>query len=283
MKEAEKNKTENEPAPAQKGKLQKISIFALTNRGMLLDVFVFIANLFLMRWLARLFIDTARAASDGDFFSSLTMFLFCLAIFVLPPLGATLKRWHFHQRLRLKGKNSVKPENLLGGCLFNPIFYFCLNAIIFSALNAFVMNFLYEGKEPDGAVFVSSILFGIVLMLFQTIIVYRYFSPPKTAPQSEFLKSPTSERFGDACIFLNMILYQVLWNILTAAMPPRPPNVSILAEIGFRFFFIFFVSLFVYFPPRIFYLAEDIGRRRVWLTILLANSPLIFRVLYGAA
>jgi hypothetical protein len=30
-----------------------------------------------------------------------------------------------------------------------------------------------------------------------------------------------------------------------------------------------------------FYLAEDIQRRRTWLTMLLANSPVIIRVLIG--
>ncbi|HEX8905270.1 MAG TPA: hypothetical protein VF771_10535 [Longimicrobiaceae bacterium] len=31
-------------------------------------------------------------------------------------------------------------------------------------------------------------------------------------------------------------------------------------------------------PPRVFYLAEDGGRRRSWLTILLANAPPVLRV-----
>jgi hypothetical protein len=31
-----------------------------------------------------------------------------------------------------------------------------------------------------------------------------------------------------------------------------------------------------------FYLAEDINRKRTWLTMLLANSPVILRVLFGA-
>ena len=43
----------------------------------------------------------------------------------------------------------------------------------------------------------------------------------------------------------------------------------------------YFVSILIYFPPRIFYLAEDINRPTAWLTILLANSPVILRVLFG--
>jgi hypothetical protein len=48
-----------------------------------------------------------------------------------------------------------------------------------------------------------------------------------------------------------------------------------------RLFFLSFVALLVYFPPRMFYLAEDINRGRTWLTMLLANSPVIIRVLVG--
>jgi len=40
--------------------------------------------------------------------------------------------------------------------------------------------------------------------------------------------------------------------------------------------------MLIYFPPRIFYLREDINRPRAWLTIGLANLPLITRLLLGA-
>jgi hypothetical protein len=39
--------------------------------------------------------------------------------------------------------------------------------------------------------------------------------------------------------------------------------------------------MLVYLPPRIFYLVEDINRPGAWLTMLLANSPTILRVLFG--
>lgn len=263
----------------EKRKTEVRRIFALTNRGMLLDVFVFLVNLFLMRLISRNFVDVVRQASDGDALASFALFLFCLGIFILPPLGAILKRWHFHQRLKLQGKTAARGEDFMGGCLFNPIFFFCLNLVIFAGLNAFVMRFIYGSKEPDGAVFVSSILFGIVLVIFQTFIIYRYFSPPQNPPTSEFLRSPRSESVADVCIFLNMILFQIVWNTMMSV--PFAP-VSSFADFAGRFFFLSFVALLIYFPPRIFYLAEDIKHRRVWLTMLLANAPVIFRILLGA-
>jgi hypothetical protein len=44
-----------------------------------------------------------------------------------------------------------------------------------------------------------------------------------------------------------------------------------------------FLALLLYFPPRMFYLAQDIGRPRTWAMILLANSPVITRLLLGTA
>jgi hypothetical protein len=35
----------------------------------------------------------------------------------------------------------------------------------------------------------------------------------------------------------------------------------------------------IYLPPRLFYLAEDGNSPVVWLTMLLANSPVLLRIL----
>ena len=83
---------------------------------------------------------------------------------------------------------------------------------------------------------------------------------------------------GDACVYANMILFQLLWNTLTLGGFAR---VASLADFAGRLFFLCFVAMLVYFPPRVFYLAEDARRPVTWLTMLLANSPVIFRVLVG--
>jgi hypothetical protein len=75
-----------------------------------------------------------------------------------------------------------------------------------------------------------------------------------------------------------MILYQVLWNLLTFAPLGRPSGPG---EFIGRLLVLCFIALLIYFPPRMFYLAEDIHRRRTWITMLLANSPVIIRVLIG--
>jgi hypothetical protein len=76
-----------------------------------------------------------------------------------------------------------------------------------------------------------------------------------------------------------MVAYQIIWNILTLAPLGR---VSGLGDLLGRLFFICFIALLIYFPPRIFYLAEDINKGRTWITILLANAPVIYRVVIGS-
>ncbi|MBX7132107.1 MAG: hypothetical protein K1X67_05440 [Fimbriimonadaceae bacterium] len=246
-------------------------LFLASNRGLLLDLFVFLLNLTVMMALSRLFVGVIHRASAGDRAATNLLFGMAVALFVLAPLGATLKRWSVHQ----KGRPIADP---LDGCLFNPIFYFCLTALIFASVNAFVLQSVYGKKEPDAGVFVGSILGGIVLMVTHTILVYRYFSPPKRPPRIAFLRSSTSAWLGDACLFANMVMYQLIWNLLSTADLPRPAGVL---DFLFRFLVVCFLAMLLYFPPRMFYLAADIGKRRTWLMILLANSPILVRVLFG--
>ena len=64
------------------------AIFRRSNRGLLLDIVVFVLNVFLMRLLAGYFLDIAGRASNGDELSGFLIFAFCVSLFVLPPLGA---------------------------------------------------------------------------------------------------------------------------------------------------------------------------------------------------
>src|SRR6266550_4474624 len=256
-------------------------LFAKGNRGLLLDVFVFIVNIFLMRLLSRQFISLFSQVSAEDPTAKLALGLTFLAMWILPAAGSVLKRWHYHQRRKAQGLTAESEESTLSGCLFNPLFYFCLNLVITSFVVASLGEFLIGRRGLDtAAVFIPMIFGGLILTIVQTYLIYRYFSPPKKPPQSKFLLSPQSEDLGDICLFMNMILFQVFWNMLTFADLGHP---SSLLEFGGRLFFLCFLALLIYFPPRMFYLAEDINRRRTWLTMLLANSPVIIRVLIGTS
>src|ERR687894_735700 len=76
------------------------------NRGLLLDITVFLLSLFLMGTLLSNFVELIQAAAGGEPVAQIAMFGFCVALFVLPPFGATLKRWHYHKRLSLSGRSA---------------------------------------------------------------------------------------------------------------------------------------------------------------------------------
>jgi hypothetical protein len=254
-------------------------LFLWENRGLLLDVTVFLVNVFLMWLLTPLFLSVIKRSGDEDPPALIVVFLMLAAVFVLPPAGAILKRRHFHKRRRGTNSDLDSVLNNTSGCLFNPIFYFCLQLVILSAISAFFMNYVLGTNDPGPGIFITSLFVVLTLAILNTYFVYRYFSPPKSEPKNRFLLSHNAELLGDACIFVNMLIYQLVWNLLT--MGEMFGSVSSLSELFGRFFFLSFVAFLIYFPPRIFYLAEDMNKPRTWLTMFLANSPVILRVLFG--
>jgi hypothetical protein len=257
----------------------KSVLLAKTNRGLLLDIVVFLANVFLMHLLTRLFIGLGRQAVAGDKIAKFALAFCALGMWTLPVAGTLLKRWHFHQRLQAEGKTAASSDTNLAGCIFNRISYFCLNlGILAVILTAFGKLLFGSNPITTPGILIPTFFFSIWLTQFQTALIYRYFSPPEFPPTSEFLRSPQSETLGDICLFLNMILFQLVWNTL-AFLSLRPP--SSVAEFVVRLLFLCLIALLIYFPPRMIYLAEDINRPRTWLTMLLANSPVIVRLLLG--
>ena len=254
------------------------NILAKENRGLLLDIVIFVLNIVLMRWLAGYFLQLIQLANREERLAQFTLSGLCLSMWILPAAGAVMKRWHFHQRLKEEGK-TIEWDSGLGGCLFNPIFYFCLNLVLMSAIVAGLGEFLFGRRLLNtGEIFIPLIFFGLFCTIVQTYLIYRFFSAPKKPPRSEFLRHPESELLGDICIFVNMILFQIIWNTLTFAGLGRPSGPL---EFFGRLFFLCFLAMLIYFPPRMFYLVEDIDRGRTWATMLLANSPVIFNLLIG--
>jgi hypothetical protein len=263
------------------------NILARRNRGVLLDVLVFVVNLVLMRLLTDYFIQIVRLAGAGDPLAEFELGLFFLGALVLPAAAAVFKRWHFHQEggprpdrsAGGRGKSAARETDAALGCLLHPAFYFSVSVCL--AVSAAVIlggKVFGESFQKDGAIFLPVVFGAFALCLVQTWLVYRYFSPPKKPPRFAFLLDPRSALLGDACVYVNMILFQVMWNVLLSG---RAARVGGFEDFAGRLFLLLFVSLLVYFPPRIFYLAGDVKRPAAWLTMLLANSPVILRVLFG--
>lgn len=127
------------------------------------------------------------------------------------------------------------------------------------------------------AMFLICFLVPPVYALGAAWIVRRFFVEPKTAAPLDFLETPLSAALGDVVIFLNMICFQVLWTFFSDE-PFRGASIFdyVFNIIGFALLILMF-----YFPPRNFYLVEDINRPIVWLTLALANLPAFLFLIFG--
>lgn len=250
------------------------TIFAPHNRGILLDIIVFVINLILMTILAGSFRDLLHQANE-DALAKVAAILFCLGLAFLQPGGAILKRRRAHQRLPELERPAPK-------LLFHPVFYFLSKLLFLIAAGGNLVDLVFGKDRADGSTdyfglppwLFTALFLGIpALAVANTFIVYLYFEKPKHAPLFNFLQSAQSETLGDICLFLNMIGYQMFWGLL---MTDLTRDYSGMLS---RFFTFGFTALLIYFPPRLFYLAEDGRRPLAWWMMLLANLPILLRIL----
>ncbi len=240
-------------------------IFEPQNRGILLDAIVFVINTLLMTILARLFNNMVREVKADN--TAMTMVtLFCLGLSVLSPVGAILKRRGAHQRNPELSADAV-------GCFWLPYLLSQVMFLIFAGMMFAELTQRISGDENAASGLFAPLFLGIPLLaIINTLIFFFYFLKPKRAPVFKFLESPQAELLGDICLFLNLIGYQVLWLYLMSELPKD------YSGIFDRLFMFAFTAVLIYLPPRLFYLLED-NRPHVWLMMMLANSPIILRLL----
>jgi hypothetical protein len=251
-------------------------LFEHANRGILLDLIVFLVNVVLMtilsRQLANLFYE-----AKADTLAKIAVAFFCIGLAFLQPVGAILKRRPAHER---------KPDldHVPLGCLFVPA-YFLTQLIFLIGASGHIVDLLsarlHRSESADyfglpGWLFTSLFLGIPALASLNTFVFHFYFQKPEHRLVVKFLDTPQAESFGDLCLFLNIIGYQAFWGLLMADLPHDYPTIS-----G-RLSMFAFAAVLIYLPPRLFYLAEDGKRPVVWLTMLLANSPVLVRILFVA-
>ncbi|HEX3561184.1 MAG TPA: hypothetical protein VHU19_18490 [Pyrinomonadaceae bacterium] len=236
------------------------------NRVILLDVIIFLVNLILMTILARLFADLTHAVKS-DTGAKMMVIVFCLALCILSPVGAMLKRRGAHQRNPELGADNI-------GCLWLPYFLSQLMFWIFAGVLYAELLEQISGDENASKGLFMPLFLGIPLVaIFNTLIFFFYFLKPKHEPVFKFLRWPQAESLGDIFLFTNLIGYQVLWLYLMTELPKDHSGIFD------RLFTFVFTAVFVYLPPRLFYVVENRERPQMWLLMLLSNSPIILRLL----
>lgn len=261
------------------------NIFLPANRGMLIDLVIFVINLLFMGFLTNLFLETGRSAYNGVRIAQISVLIFFLALFIIQPLGANFKRWHFHQRRRAGRKRKRSSDayvftfadSIFFAILFNPLLFFAImtftSMIVISLTNELIIG---ENIGDDDSIFIVFILIGFLISVVHSLTVYRYFTSPTKEPRKKYWYNSMSGNYGDILIFFNILFFQILWNIV-GQIPSQ--SITSIGDYTTRAFFLIGMSLLIYFPTRIFYSAEDIKKPLAWLTMLLAISPVILRFL----
>lgn len=245
------------------------------NRGIVLDCIVFCVNLFLMSDLSTRINDEigigAGRANDSRALG--IMAGYCVLACLLPATGALLKYLsgsqkhtpHFYRKTWGKQFNSMMIVVL--------IFQFLSQAVFFIA------GYAYQTKlaalTPGGGMSLLLKIFipvSIIFIIANPILVRMNFVKNRLQLLSGFARGLV-EFIGDICLFANMILFQIFWGIFMADLTQDWGGVleRVLA--------LAITSLLLYFPPRFIYLAEDGHRPIAWLTMLLANTPIIIRII----
>jgi hypothetical protein len=263
--------------------IQFKQIFERRNRGLLLDVAVFLFQLVLIRLLTILSLEFVSQAEENTF-AKTAISLFLIGLFVLQPLGPILKRWSFHQHFKSFANDQESVTSLL--LSFYKFFYIAAMWImIYLAYLYFSDAFPSFHSERVEKLVVAG---AFVLPAVSGFVIFTYFRKPKKAPRWKFLMTPRAEALGDLCMFLNVICFQMLfsvyvssphfWNVLHKIT--RQASGEFLPSLSGRLYVAGIAALLAYFPPRIFYLVIDQHRKITWLMMLLANLPLILAIVF---
>lgn len=258
-------------------------IFERRNRGLLLDVAVFLFQLILIRLLTNLSLGFVSQAGENAL-AKTTIALFLIGLFILQPLGPILKRWSFHQHF----KSFATEENGLTSFLLSIYKFFYIGAMaimIYLAYWYFVEAFPKFGSDNIEKLVVAG---ALVLPVISAAVIFTYFEKPGKPPRWKFLMTPRAEVLGDLCMFLNVICFQLLfsvyvssphfWNVLHKIS--RQASAQSFEGLSGRLYLAGIAALLAYLPPRIFYLVIDQRRRITWLMMLVANLPLILAIAF---
>ena len=234
---------------------------------------MFFIQILLFYVLAGQFRSVAQKANAGELISKTSMALYCFALVALSPIAAILKR----RPTRLRDPNfDDKVDSLPGGLKKAATVVYFLSQFLFSLAACMLSVEIWEdfsGRSYTDKLFLPLFFLIPSIAIINTLIFVIYFRPIKRKVAISFLASQGSEFFGDALLFLNMILFQVFWGYLMTDLTHDYRGLAM------RVFMFAFTALIIYFPPRLLFLAEHLEDKRVWLFMLLANLPIILRLI----
>ena len=262
--------------------------FAYRNRGLLLDLTIFLFQLVLLRTLTKLSLDFVHRA-EANTQAETVIGLFLIALFVLQVVGPIVRRWSFHQHFPSFEKDVGALTDLF--ISFYRFFYIASMAImIYLAYTYFVDAFHLNDSSSAETLETIVVAGALVLPVISSIFVFRFFVKPKREPRWKFLMSSQAEALGDLCMFLNVVCFQILFSVYfssshfwNALHKTTRLSSGTFDSLSARLYIALIAALIVYLPPRIFYLVPPTSLQRrllTWLFMFLANLPLILSIVF---
>lgn len=246
------------------------------NRGIVLDVVVFIVNLALMSDVSGRLNDFIGVGRDrpNDARAMAIMAGYCALACVLPATGALLKYVSGSQKHTPHFYRKTWAKQFFPMMTIILIFQFLSQAVFLFAGYNYEGRMLAQLTDSGGLSVFLKVLLPILglFILINPLIVRLNFVKNRRHYLSGITRDGV-EFLGDVVLFLNMILFQVFWGIFMADLTQDWGG---LLE---RVLALAITSLLLYLPPRLIYLADDGHRSIVWVTMVLANLPIIIRII----
>lgn len=238
------------------------------HRGHLLDLLVFLANLFLLGPFTNLLQRLGQGFATNDDLATRRLSLIILAAFAAYMLGAILKRAPLHARV------AALPSPGFAGCLYLAWVSLHLTLSILGA------SFIAAGFHalPKGISLIAMILLGMLPTIFVTRVVFR---PKKLAEMPAWRKKWPMELLADLLIIAAVILLTIIWNIWVSGLFFVTWNGHTFADKLFGAALAALAFALFYVTPRFLFLIEDFNRWTTWATIALTLAPLVGRILLG--
>jgi hypothetical protein len=265
-------------------------------RGIILDLTVVAANLFLVAPLARLLRTGGQAfltaGQNNDARVSPAVGWLFLSVFAAHAFGAFLKR--LPRRARVSASRLPTPNKLLVfvACALL-LFHFAIFLLLLDSgwqstgLDNWVSVFGKSGGADASPFFAFLVRFVLIIFILPlpTFLAALAAFNDGDAPPASWRTHWLTELFADLLLYFSIIVLTVIMNVLIA-----PRFVSTGGDAG-RTLDDVLASLIplalafsiIYLPPRFIYLAEDYRAPATWLTILLALLTLAYRTFFPAA
>jgi hypothetical protein len=238
----------------------------VNRRGQILDLLVFLANLFLLGPIARMLDRLGAGFNANNDKATKQLALIVLVAFISYTTGAILKRPALHARV------GALPSPGYSGCLFFAWVTLHLSLCILGAA-------LIASSFDSGSKFIPVTAMALLTTLPTFFVARVIFRPKNMEQMPDWRKRWTTELLADVLIVAAVILLTIMWDIWIADLfmgtwkgqtfVDRLLGAALAAG-AFAFFYV---------SPRFLFLIEDFNRRLTWATIGLTVAPLLGRIL----